>query len=206
MKRIFIGLLALTMAVPAFAGRRDVEVTTEPGYFDFGDLVRFSNGEESVEVNLEQPLLSLVESIMKREEPELANLIESLYSVRVNMFSFDGDKRGALERGADSISGDLKNGGWDPLVKVKSNEERVYVYLKPTTRTDDEGEHDVISGLVVAIIEGEGYAGDDDEYAEPGEAVFVNIVGNFDIDAIAYMMQHFEVENLDDIDWELEHH
>jgi len=201
MKRIalltpIVWILAAMLLVPAASWANDkMDPKDHVGYFDFGDIDRYSNGEESIEVHLDQPLLSLVEAFMRREDPELAGLITELLLVKVDVFSYDEDVLGDLEKDSNDIVKKLTSDGWQRLVKVKQEDERVLLYIKPSKRGEGDEERDIISGLVVMVLEAGGY--------DDNEAVFVNIVGDFDIEAIAGLVERFDVpvdsEELEDM-------
>jgi len=179
------------LASAAFAGKKEkeVDVTRLPGYFDFGNLEQFANGEESVEINLTQPLLGLAEAVIVKENPEMANLVADLHLVKVNAFGVSDEKRDSLEGNVDRLSKSLLSDGWQQLVKVRDNEERVFLYIKPDTEQKGDDEQDLVVGVAVLVL--------DDKQADDHEAVFVNIVGRFDIDAIVSLVQHFDVPHLE---------
>jgi hypothetical protein len=186
-KTVLSLLLSLAVAVPAMAGSGDRDVTKLPGYFDFGDVSRYGDGERNVEVFLEQPLLSLAVAILKREEPEMADLIVDLALVKVNVFSFDGDDHDEMLTSIDDLTGALDGDGWQRLVKMKDREERVSFYVKSS------GDGEVIHGVAVLAIDGE-------QRARDNEAVFVNIVGEFDLEAIVHLIEHFDVPHMSELD------
>lgn len=188
MKKIVLsGVLSLAMAGAALAGQGDRDPTELPGYFDFGEVAQFGNGERNIEVFLEQPLLSLAVAILKREEPEVADMITDLALVKVNVFSFDGGEHEEMIERIDGLTGSLDGQGWQRLVKMKDRDERVSFYVKSS---DDGG---VIHGVAVLVVEG-------DERDYDNEAVFVNIVGEFELDAIVHLIEHFDVPHLDELD------
>jgi hypothetical protein len=194
MTRIIIhGLLALvflagSLALPAAAQEAltPEELRAQPGYVDFGDVWKFSDGDEEVEIDLTQPLLSVVGAFVKDEDPELANLILDLHLVRVNSFSFrksqDEDVRGLIDAKAEELRGN----GWENIIKVRERGERVNVFVK----MDGDGRTTTgtfLSGLTVLVY-------------ERGQATFVNVVGHFRLEDIARVGRHFDIPGSDD--WE----
>jgi hypothetical protein len=205
-KKVLAMALGALVAAPLVASAEDADYEKSPGYIDFGDLKQYSNGEESIEVFLAPPLLGLIEAIIAREEPELAAMIEELLLVKVDVFSFDPDDTGQLESVADRVASDLGGKGWQRLVKVQQRDERVLLYVLPTTEKDGDRTRQLISGVVVVVLGGEDLNIDidlDDDDAtirrrrggrsDENEAVFVNIVGKFDLDAIAELIERFDV-------------
>jgi len=186
-KTVLSVLLSLAVTGPAMAGQGDRDLTELPGYFDFGEVGQFGNGDRNIEVFLEQPLLSLAVAILQREEPEVADMITDLALVKVNVFSFDGDDHEEMIDRIDGLTGALDGQGWQRLVKMKDRDERVSLYVKSS---DDGG---LIHGVAVLAVEG-------DERDYDNEAVFVNIVGEFELDAIVHLIEHFDVPHMHELD------
>jgi hypothetical protein len=195
MRRLTIALAFCLVASAAVAGKkeREVDVTRLPGFFDFGNIEEFANGEESVEINLTQPLLGLAEAVIVKEDPDMANLVADLSLVKVNAFGVNADKRSALEDNVDKLSRSLTSEGWQQLVKVRDKKERVFLYVKPDTEQRGDEERDLVVGVAALVI------GNDKDRIEEldHEAVFVNIVGKFDIEAIVKLVRHFNVPHLE---------
>ena len=162
------------------------ELRAEPGYVEFGDVWKFSDGDEEVEIDLTQPLLGVVGAFVSDEDPELANLIMDLHLVRVNSFSFrksqDEDVRGLI----DDKTEELRGGGWENIIKVRERGERVNVFVK----MEGDGrtrEGTFLSGLTVLVY-------------ERGQATFVNVVGRFRLEDIARVGRHFDIPGSQDWD------
>ena len=188
------GLLALVFLVGAIAmpaAAQDEALTpeqlrAEPGYVDFGDVWKYSDGDEEVEIDLTQPLLGVVGAFIEGEDPELADLIMHLHLVRVNSFSFrksqDEDVRGLIDGKAE----ELRDGGWENIIKVRERGERVNVFVK----MDGDGRTrsgTFLSGLTVLVY-------------ERGQATFVNVVGRFRLEDIARVGRHFDIPGSNDWD------
>jgi len=171
---IFFALFSLTFS-------QSKDFTKEPGYVDFGELSDFDFEESVTEVYLEENLLKMVAKLSKESEPEVADLIGGLKMIRVNAFEIS-DKNAAkiLER-IESINKKLENKDWLRIIRVKSKSETVYVYVK-------NGKDDKFHGLVVLAFD------------NPGEAAFVNIVGDINLDAIGKLNTKFNIPALGKID------
>ena len=191
---ILHGFLALaflggSFAMPAAAQDEALtpeELRAEPGYVDFGDVWKFSDGDEEIEIDLTQPLLGVVGAFVSDEDPELADLIMDLHLVRVNSFSFrksqDEDVRGLIDGKAE----ELRDGGWENIIKVRERGERVNVFVK----MDGDGRTRAgtfLSGLTVLVY-------------ERGQATFVNVVGRFRLEDIARVGRHFDIPGHQDWD------
>ena len=162
--------LALACAVNA--------VENEPGYIDIGQLMPAAKGQ-FVEVNLSSGLLKFAAKIAQHKEPEAAELIGNLKSIRVNVVSLDDSNRDGIMEKIETVRRSLETQGWTQMVTVreKNGGDNVSVHVK------QRGE-DAIDGLVVTVID------------RKGEAVFVNIVGNINADQIARIADKFDIDPL----------
>jgi Domain of unknown function (DUF4252) len=174
------------IATPATAGRRlsESELRALPGFVDFGDVWKFSDGDEEVEVELSQPLLGVVAPFLRGEDPELADLILDLHLVKVNAFSFDSDDEKSVVTMMRDSADELRDDGWDNVVKVRGEDENVNVFV----RIEGDGSDDdtFLSGLAVL------YVGDDNE------AAFVNVVGHFRMQDIARLSEQYNLPHSQD--------
>ena len=181
-----VALVSL-LAWPALAQDR-VDFTKLPGYFDFGDIVEFSDGIELVEIDIAQPMLSLIARVVEYEDEALAELLQNVDHVGVNVFSYDPDDFDALSDRMDRMVKQLKDDGWDNIVRVRGRDENANIFVKLAERGSDLEERDVaLTGVTILVIEDE-------------EAAFVNVVGEFGYDEIARLGDHFDIPHLDDMD------
>ncbi len=165
--------ISLALATVAYAAPG-----TEPGYVDMGPFLPASRGQV-VEVNLSPALLKFVARIAKTQEPEAADLLGSLKSIRVNVVRLDDHNRGdALEK-MEGVRRQIESQGWTKLVSVreKNGGDNVEVHIKQQSE-------DFIQGLVVTVMD------------KKGEAVFVNIVGNVSADKLGAIAEKFNIEPL----------
>ena len=177
---------ASATAPPAVAAERlsDSELRALPGYVDFGDVWKFSDGDQEVEIELTQPLLSVVAPFLRSEDPELADLILDLHLVRVNAFDFDRDDRDEVLEMMRSNAEKLRKGTWDNIVKVRGEDENVNVFVSIEGDGSDPGET-YLNGLAVLVV-------------DDGEAAFVNVVGRFRMEDIARIGAHFDLPHSGD--------
>jgi hypothetical protein len=162
--------LALTTLVSA--------ADVEPGAIDIGQLMPSAKGQ-FVEINLSPALLKFAARIAARQEPEAAELIRNLKSIRVNVVGLDDSNRAATLEKIESVRRKLEGDGWTKMVTVRDHDkgDNVDVHVK------QRGE-EAIDGLVVTVID------------HKGEAVFVNIVGNINADQLAQIADKFDIEPL----------
>lgn len=158
------------------------EYNKEPGYFDFGDLSNFEQGDGVTEVFLESNILQLVASVTEDEEPELSAMLNGLQLVKVNVFEVSEKNESGLRSKMDDLDDKLVTQKWDRIVRTRGGEEAVNVYIKTS------GNKKNIDGLVVTTID------------QSGEAVFVNIVGTIDLKKIGKLGAKFDIPSLDNLD------
>lgn len=169
-------LAAAILSLALISSSRAAEV--EVGAIDIGQLMPSAKGQ-FVEVNLSSAMLKFAARIASRHEPEAAEMIRNLKSIRVNVVGLDDSNRAATVEQIESVRRKLESQGWTKLVTVreKNDGDNVDVHVK------QHGE-EAIDGLVVTVID------------RKGEAVFVNIVGNINADQIAQLAEKFDIEPL----------
>ncbi len=168
-------MAALTF--PLFA-QEDEELRKHPGYVDFSQLPIPSEGEELVEVCIRGPLLRLVVKAAGEEDQGLAKMLSKLLLVRVNTFGTDSATALSLRPQIARIEQELTRKKWEKVVRAKDRRgETAHVYLKL--------ENDKILGLLVMAVE------------PGGEAAFVNIVGEIDMEAIGQLGSKFNIPALE---------
>jgi hypothetical protein len=175
MLRSTISLAALTFAAAAFAA------DTAPGYVDFGKLVPSTEGQ-FVEINIPAGLIKFAATLVSKEEPQAAAVLQNLKHVRVNVVSLsDANRSQAIER-VKAIRHDLETQGWFQIVSVREppKGDDVQIYAK---MHDDEA----IEGLVITVISG------------AREVVLVNIVGDIKPEQIASLAERLNIEPLKNI-------
>jgi hypothetical protein len=173
-------VMALIIFFSAFLLAQDDVIKKNPGYFDFGDLSSFDQGEEGAEVNIEEHLLKMVAKMSANEDKQLAELLNGLKLIKVNTFEVNDKNKSVIKKKITSVQNSLSDSKWDKIVRIREKGEDVSVFLK----TDRNNK---INGLVVAGI------------MEKGQAVFVNIVGDIDLEAIGKLGDKFDIPSLGDL-------
>ena len=198
MKKTLLALMALALLAPLALGSvsqdalaqskalSESELEKQPGFVDFGDIWKFSDGDEEMEIHLTQPLLGVVGSFLKGEDPELANLILDLHLVKVNGISFSREDEDTVREMMDETAASLRKDGWDNIVKVRERGERVNVFVKLEGDGSDPADT-YLNGLTVLVFERD-------------TATFVNVVGRFRMEDIARVGQHFNIPHTEDWD------
>jgi len=187
-RSILIPILLLCAGVALGQSKR-TDIEKAPGYFSFGDIEQFSNGDEMVEVDLVQPLLGLFSGVVANEEPELANLLEHLDLVNVRVFSYERSNEAKLQKHMDGISDKLRKEDGENIIRARTDEENVNIFVKLSNaeRGKPANDETAVEGLAILVLE-------DDQ------AVFVNVVGHFGISEISRLGAHFDIPHMGDID------
>lgn len=167
---------AATISLAFIVSSQAAEV--EVGAIDIGQLMPSAKGQ-FVEINLSPAMLKFAARIAARHEPEAAELIRNLKSIRVNVVGLDDTNRAATVEQIESVRRKLETDGWTKMVTVREKDggDNVDVHVK------QHGE-EAIDGIVVTVLD------------KKGEAVFVNIVGNINADQIAQLAEKFDIEPL----------
>ncbi len=164
--------LSLALVSSALAGG-----ATEPGYVDIGAFAPSSKGQ-FVEVNISTGLIKFAARLAKSQEPDIAELLANLKSVRVNVVGLDEGNRDATVAKIEAARRKLEGDGWSKVVTVREpGGDNVDVHVR-------QKNDDVIEGLVVTVLD------------RKGEAVFVNIVGNISAEKIGALAEKFQIEPL----------
>jgi hypothetical protein len=169
--------LALAGVTSAAADPKD-EYKREPGFVDFDRMGVFKGMEASVEVFLKSPLINFAREALKHDEPEVADILAGIKLVQVQVFSLEDLRMDDLRDKTAVIADKLDKKGWELTVRVREEDQNVYIYFLP-------GKDNTVEGLVVMAIE----AND--------EAVFLNIVGNIDPTQIGKITQSLHINDLE---------
>ncbi len=170
-------LFAFTLSLTA----QQKDYSNEPGYVDFGNLTMFETGESVTEVYLDENLLKMVSKITKESEPEMSALIDGLKLIKVNAYEVTEKNEAEILKRMESIDKKLQNSNWQRIVRRRSNDENAYVFVRT-------GDSDKFTGLVVLALD------------KPGEAAFVNIVGDINLETIGKLTERFNIPALHKVD------
>ena len=181
----FYALLLFAVAVSPTSAWASPPLEKQPGYIDFSSLDLFDGPEPetSIEIYLKDPLLELVAAATRFEDPDLADMLESLSLIRVQAYQKAEGRDLDTSYDYESIAERLKAltlPDWERVVQVRERDQRVQFYV----RTEDE----TIVGLLVLV-------------GAPDEFVFINIVGPLDLAQVGRIGRKFDIESLDSIDF-----
>lgn len=174
-KLLLMSMILGLMLSTAIAQKNDY--TKHKGFIDFGDLEMFETGEEVTEVLIEEHLIRMVAKLATNEEPELSSVLDGIKLIKVHSFEISKENTEKLSNKVKEIDKTLMNEGWDRIVRTKSKEETVNVYI--LTNNEEK-----IEGLVVASFE------------KDGDATFVNIVGDINLETIGELSNKFDIPSI----------
>ncbi len=166
-----VALLCAALTFPAIAD------TAPAGAIDFGKLTPAADGGQFVEVNIKGNLLNMAARLAAKEEPEIADLLKGIQSIRVNVVGLDDGNRAETQARIKAVRSELDVKGWERVVAVSEKDQDVGIYLK--TRGQD-----AVEGLVVTVIE------------NGKQAVLVNIVGDIRPEKLADLGEKLGIEPL----------
>lgn len=148
-----------------------------PGQVDFGAFTPPGGGGEFVEVNIGGDLISLATRVVEKQEPEIAQLLNSIHRVHVNVIGLDDQNRSELAKRVESVRKDLDGKGWERLVAVRQQAQDVTVYIKMHNK-------ETVDGLVVVVLE------------DNKQAVFVNVAGNIRPEQLSLLGDRLHIDAL----------
>lgn len=199
MRRILSAVaLVVIFCTAAWAQSDKTDFSSEPGYVDLSLFGGIAGGEETVEIHLTQPLLSLAKWAVMEDDPELAEMLGSLKLLHVNVYSFEPGNEKSLSERVEEASQKLAGQGWQRIMKVNQANERWDIHVKMDEKGGTKGAPK-FHGLVIV-----GMGNEDSEVRfDEGhgiEAVFVNVVGDLDFAQLSKLGKHFDIPQLEHMD------
>ncbi|NNF57563.1 MAG: DUF4252 domain-containing protein [Rhodothermaceae bacterium] len=144
---------------------------------ELDDLDALFSEEARVEVNLQGPLLRLVAEASRAEEPEFAAMVDAMRGIFVRQYALSTARSGVSTRVRD-MARSLESSGWQTLVRVREDDEDIFIYLLP--------DGDIIDGLVVMALN-----------STDDEATFVTFEGRIDPEQIGRLGARFNIDALE---------
>ncbi len=168
--RCSLAAAGLVLASQGFAAK-----APSAGYVDFAAFTPNPDGQ-LVEVKVDSGLLKFAAKVAAAREPEAAELIRNIESVRVNVVELSATNVADATAKIEGVRSQLEAAGWAPTVKVRDPKkgENVAVYIK-------SGADDTIEGIVVTVLE------------DGKQAVFVNVVGNIRPEQLGEIGQRLDI-------------
>lgn len=171
MHRLKRSILLLSMALLASTLHAQ-PIEEHPGYFPIDELQFLSPDDLSVEINLRGAMLRLIGKVAADDDPEFAQVMNSLEAIRVQIAPTDRLQVDAIRKGLDAGVAMLENMGWYRMILTRDEGEEVHIYGR-----EDEG---ALQGLTVLAIEDE-------------EVIVLNLVGRIDPDQLGSLMSGLDL-------------
>ena len=185
MMRYLLSMLGVTAilaaAAPGTAFAQN-NLRADPGYLDLATVEQWFDAEPWLEVNIKGALLNLIVGAAEAEDdPELTSILSKLKAIEVRGYPLTSQNFDDIDRHTRQLAGRLESQGWETVVRLREDDERINVFLKSNGNS--------IAGLVVMVLD----PSDDDG------AVFVNIVGDIDPKEVGRIGQRFDIDPLSNL-------
>ncbi|MBN1996353.1 DUF4252 domain-containing protein [candidate division KSB1 bacterium] len=175
MKTIIIFLLA---GLSGVLYAQDSDYLEHPGYIDFRDFLNFNPEDAKTEIEISNPLLSIVADASKDEDQELSSFLKGLKLIKVYSFEIDSNQVRDIKSQIDRIDSKMQKQHWNRFVRVREKDEVTNIYLKSVDKT--------IVGLTLLSV-------------NCTETVFINIVGHINLDSVSKLGTKFNIPQLDSV-------
>lgn len=178
-KRLFLTLVLVSIS---WVFAQEDNYSKYPGFIDFSRYFNIDPAHIKTEVEIKNPLLSLVASATKNEDKELSNLLDRLQLIKVYTFTTPSNKSTIIEQ-IEDLDKKMTTEKWDRFVKVREYEQNevTNIYIKY--------DKDRVSGLTVLSLDND-------------ETTLINIVGDIDMKSISKLSQQFNIPELDTLETE----
>ena len=181
--KILIKTTVLFLLLGGMVFAQNDDYSQYPGYVDFGNFEKYEDSDNITEVLIEEHLLKMVAKLAGDQDEELSGLIGGLKLIKVYSFEVDKNNETDVKKRIKNVDKKLMDQNWDRIVRVRQKDEVTNIYIK----TEDD---DKVLGLVVASLE------------KDGEATFVNIVGNINLETIGRLSEKFNIPELEKVSGE----
>ena len=168
-------ILTLTL-IPLCLFGQDDELEKTPGFVDLDQVFDFRTDSATTEIEIKNPLLSLVAEASEAEDPELAKLLSFLKFIKVYSFPTTPEQFDSIKERIDGADKKMVDRKWERFVRVRQKGELTNIYMKLVGKK--------VVGLTILAVDKE-------------ETVFVNIVGTIDMSSIGKLGQKFSIPKLD---------
>jgi len=143
------------------------------GQFDF-DAIPGIDDEPIMAVDISPVMLGFVRGIMAGVEPETAEMLQDLRSIRLRVYGASDNSR-QFNNFIDNVTKELEASDWQRVMFVQDEGSNVRVHMQMT-----ESE---ISGMTVMLIDG-------------AEAVFLNIDGSISAEDLGKVMAALQAHGM----------
>ncbi len=174
--KTFAFLITIGFSVVLFAQTENY--LSHPGYIDFSDFLDFKVEDAKSEIEISNPLLNIVAEASEDEDEELSNFLKGLKLIKVYTFAVDPAQVLDIKKRIDQIDRKMQRQEWNRFVRIREKNEVTNIYLKSIKKS--------IVGLTLLSVNGK-------------ETVFINIVGDINLDAVGKLGTKFDIPQLDSV-------
>ncbi len=171
--KISLGLTILILVACSNSG----SIKSHAGYADI-DYPKFWQAKEETSFSIGPGLLKLAGWAMSQEEDSdkaEKELIKNLKSVRIKTYRLEGEQLVGVTEKIRLTAAELENQGWMNIISVVEENSRTSILLKQ--------EENLIQGLVILT-------------ADVEEAVFINLVGQINLETLMELAREGESESI----------
>ncbi len=144
-----------------------------PGYLHLDEVLENNQQYLKTEVYLKQYILRMVARVAAAEEPEFAQMLNSIQLIRVMTFEYDQSGADNAEDSANKLLSHMNTGMWDTLVRSRDEGNTVNISMQ-------SNQEDIINALAVVTWNEE-------------SMTVVNLVGEIDLDMLARLGEQFDI-------------
>lgn len=164
----------LTLCAVALLGLAGCGLTAPRSSDGFADLdsLGIADTDRVLTLSVGPALLRFAANHVE-DDPETEALLRSLDGVRIRIYEIDGDA-GRVAARMGRMSDKLQEGGWDPVMLVRSEGEEAHMLVKV--------EGDRVAGMTVLVCDGE------------REAVVINLMGDIRPQQFSNVMVALDVD------------
>ncbi|KPJ59908.1 MAG: hypothetical protein AMJ46_09040 [Latescibacteria bacterium DG_63] len=175
-----LAVVMLVFLIWSAAQAEEVDVKTLPGYVNLDDIKIPSDAENITEISLGPGLLKMAQKSAENGDEDLTETLSNLQCIQVKVFDIDDEDTEEIRQIMRKIGTRLEGEGWESLIRVKSEEEFVILSVK-----QNEGR---VQGLLIMVVESD------------GEAVFANIVGDFELEQLGTVGDLMDLDTTEFVD------
>lgn len=169
--------LLLLLTACGISGNRP----NDPGYANL-DLPGWTEADRVLSISIGPSILRMARwAVDEGEDPEAEAILKNVRAIRVAIYELEGNNTRLLKRAA-ATSKNLKEQGWEVLVKVNEDTEQTLVLSKIVDQR--------MTGIVVLSI-------------DEGGMVFVNLMGSIDPAQLGNILRGIDTETDADLDIQL---
>lgn len=178
MKIIKWPLFLAVVLVPLMLYGQDEDLRKAPGYVEFSQIFDFATEQAATEIEIKNPLLSIVAEASEAEDPEMSKLLRFLKLIKVYSFETPPEQFGNIQERIERADKKFASQKWERFVRVREKDELTNIYMKLSGKK--------VAGLTILSV-------------DQKETVFVNIVGEIDLSSVGKLGQKFNIPKLDTV-------